>query len=199
MGQTPAWSLEGSFLCLGPLGFPSGGVKVYPGCTRSATIRLLRGFSGTLKQTVPLGLGFLYGFRANLYSSFHVFIHLPPPHGPPLNQLSTFPFMSSPLTLFFPSPPSFLTSGLYTFENSFLNKHVPTRVFFVLCSESPCMAGDPCLLKLHLEYLGWGQEGATPLSLVPYCLPFSSEAHLSARWSPPSQNHLYFLPDVMGR
>lgn len=97
MGQTPAWSFGGSFLCLGPLGFPSGGVKVYPSCTRSATIRLLRGFSGTLKQTVPLGLGFLYAFRANLYFSFHVSIYLPPslpshsPNHPPF-QIHEFTF-----------------------------------------------------------------------------------------------------------
>lgn len=33
MGQTPAWSLGASFLCLGPLRFSSGGVKIYPYCT----------------------------------------------------------------------------------------------------------------------------------------------------------------------
>lgn len=58
------------------------------------------------------------------------------------------------------------------------------------------MASDQCLLKLHPKHLGWGQEGATLLFLVPCFLPWSSEAPLSARWSPSSQNH---LSDVMER
>lgn len=161
MGQTPAWSLGSSFLYLGPLRYSSRGVKIYPGCTRITHHQALERLQGDPQRGCASGLEISLCFQSYPVSILPCF-HSPPPcppHGPPIHPTVYLSIHEFTVNSLLPQPSFFLSPWTLFLRNSFLNKRVSTGMFPVLCAESLCMAGDRCLLKLHLEHRGWGTGG----------------------------------------